>query len=358
MNIVLLDEKQIPIQMVDSYESFIWTDRYDSPGEFEYYNLVTKEILDIFKVGYYLMNDESDHMMIIEGIEVITDIESGDHVRITGRSVESLLERRIVWNQTTLKGNFQNGVKKILNENLISPKSADRKIDNFIFVDSEDKRITDLKIEAQYTGEDLNEVMIDLCQSEKIGYRILPKNKMFYFSLYSGTDRSDAQSSIPKVTFSFDYDNIINIDYKEDHSTERNVALVAGEGEGSARKKTSIGNASGINRKELFVDARDISTTLEGGGELSSADYNKQLQQRGKEKLGEAKTEKTFEGEVDAEGLFKYNRDFFLGDIVNFYDKYGNKRRVRVSEMIFNETTDGYSVYPSFTVMDEEEENN
>lgn len=354
MDIVLLDKNFIPVYVVDSYESFIWTDRYSEPGDFEYYNLANEEILNTFKIGYYLINSESDHTMIVESIETESDAENGDHVRITGRSIESLLERRLVWSQTIINGNLQSGLKKIFNNNIISPSVTKRKIDNFIFVDSNDKRITDLKLEAQYTGDVILTVVNDICASEKMGYKLILEDKKFYFGLYFGTDRSDAQNELPKVTFGFDYDNVINMDYTEDYKTERNVALVAGEGEGTARVRVTVGDAEGIERKELYVDARDLSKEIEGGGTLSDAEYQRQLKQRGQEQLSEATAEKNFEGEVDAENLFKYNRDFVLGDIVNFYDKFGNKRRVRVNEMIFNETTDGTNVYPSFVVLDEE----
>lgn len=40
----------------------------------------------------------------------------------------------------------------------------------------------------------------------------------------------------------------------------RNVALVAGEGEGLDRKTIPVGAAEGMERYELYVDARDVSS--------------------------------------------------------------------------------------------------
>ena len=41
-----------------------------------------------------------------------------------------------------------------------------------------------------------------------------------------------------------------------------NVALVGGEGEGSERSRNVAGYAEGLDRNELFVDAKDISRTI------------------------------------------------------------------------------------------------
>lgn len=92
----------------------------------------------------------------------------------------------------------------------------------------------------------------------------------------------------------------------------KNVTLVAGEGEGAARKTSIVGTASGLERRELFTDARDISSDVGEGKTLTSAEYTEQLNQRGTEKLSEYKTVTSFEGEVEATRMFKYGTDFLL----------------------------------------------
>lgn len=49
--------------------------------------------------------------MIVEKIQITSDTEDGNHVTVTGRSLESILDRRIVWGQKLLSGNLQNGIK-------------------------------------------------------------------------------------------------------------------------------------------------------------------------------------------------------------------------------------------------------
>lgn len=353
MNIILLNEDLLPIAIIDSYESFIWTDRYNANGDFEYYAKMDKKMFDILKKDRYLICDQSEHMMIIEGVEIETTVEGGDHLRVTGRSLESLLKRRIVWAQTNFSGTVQNCFKKLINDAIISPSNADRKINNFVFLDSMDTEVTKHLIDAQYTGDNLGEVVESVCEDCKLGYKVIRNAEGYFaFYLYSGVDRSSLNNTVGVVTFSSDFDNVISSDYKESTETLCNVTLVAGEGEGTARKTETVGSGSGITRRELFTDARDISSN---NGEITTTNYKKLLKQRGKENLAENKMTKEFSGEMDAmHGVFQYGRDFGLGDIVDFEDGYGNLTRVRVTEMIFSEDSSGVTSYPTLTILEEE----
>lgn len=358
MNIVLLDLNFEAIAIVDSFESFIWTDRYNSAGDFEFYGKASQENFDLFKQGLYLTLDESEHMMIIESIETIADSEEGNMIKVTGRSLESILDRRIIWTQTNLSGYLQNGIENLIKSAITNPTIPERKIDNFIFQTSLDKRVSEVTIEdAQFTGDNLYDVVTKLCQEQKIGFKIiLDSNKNFVFSLYVGIDRTDKQTDNIAVIFSNNFDNIINSSYKDDMMTYKNIGLVAGEGEGTARKTAIVGDtkASGIDRRELYIDARDISST--SGSTIPAAQYTKLLIKRGETKLSENDYTREFDGKVVPDGLFKYGIDYFLGDLVHFYDDYGNNSRVRVDEMIFSWDNSEKSSYPTFVILDKEKE--
>ena len=61
------------------------------------------------------------------------------------------------------------------------------------------------------------------------------------------------------MVFSRDYDNLYNQEYTDDVNNLRTTALVAGEGEGADREIVVVNdNYSGLDRYELYVDARDL----------------------------------------------------------------------------------------------------
>lgn len=357
MDLLVLNKNLDVVAIVDVYESIIWTERYYEYGDFELYTAMTQDLLNYIKTDNYIQRVGSDRVMIIEEIRIDTDSETGNHITITGRSLESILDRRVIWSQTTISGNLQNGIKKLVNENIISPSKEERKISNFIFKDSTDSQITGLTVEAQYTGDNLYDVISKVCEEKSIGFKVsLNENKQFVFELYAGADRSYEQTNYPYVVFSPNFDNIINSNYLESKENLKNVALVGGEGEGTARKYLAIGNTSGLDRRELFVDARDISSEGEDGETLTTEQYNELLKQRGNEYLADYTDLVSFEGAVETNIMYKYGVDFFDGDIVQIANEYGHEAKVRILEVVISENEEGNSVYPTFKTITEEGE--
>ena len=353
MDLTILDTDRTPLCVLDVYNSFIWTDRYSKYGDFELHASMSEDLLQYLKQDYYITNANSEHVMIIEKLLINSDIENGNTITVSGRSLESLLERRIVWNRTTLSGNLQKGIKKLLNENVISPSDSNRKIDNFIFEESTDSAITGLTIDGQYTGDNLYEVIASICQEKDIGFKItLNTSNQFVFKLYSGVDRSYGQSVNPYVVFSPNFENIIESNYIESKMALKNVTLIGGEGEGTARKYTSVGTASGLDRRELFTDARDVRSEDDDGNAIPEADYLEQLRQRGREKLAENVDVVAFEGEADVSTMFTYGVDFFMGDVVQIANEYGHETKSRIVELISSESEEGVSTYPTFEYVD------
>lgn len=356
MDLTILNTNLDAISVIDEYESFIWTDRYQQYGDFELYTAMRDGLLDYIRQDYYLQSRDSEHVMIIEKIQISSDAENGNHIIITGRSLESILDRRIVWGQKTLSGNFQNGIKTLLNECLISPSDSDRKIDNFIFEATTDPAITSLTIDCQYTGDNLYDVVQKLCEERNIGFKVtLNSNKQFVFKLYAGTDRSYNQTKVPHVVFSPKFENIINSNYLETKATLKNITLIGGEGEGASRKYTTVGAGCGLDRRELFTDARDISSDIGNDVALTEAEYMAQLQQRGKENLAENTDTVFFEGQVETTIMFRYGEDFFIGDIIQVANEYGHETTSRIIEIVTSENEEGKLVYPTFKTLSGEE---
>lgn len=354
MELFVLNADFESIAVIDTYESMIWTDRYNAYGDFEIYFAMDENLLEYIKEDYYLWLKDSEHSMIIEDINIDADTEEGNRLIVTGRSLESILERRIIWGQRVFSGNLQNAIQTMLNENIISPSVADRKIANFIFVPSTDSKITSLTIDNQYTGDDLYTVIKGLCEENNIGFKIvLTDDNQFAFSLYAGADRSYDQTENPYVVFSPNFENIINSNYFSSKAGYRNVTLVAGEGEGASRKTTVVGSASGLDRRELFTDARDISSDTEDGT-LSDAEYIAQLRTKGLKNLADHMITTAFEGEVEVTRLFKYGEDFFIGDIVQIANEYGNENSAYISELIISNSDEGLSIYPTFKTISKE----
>jgi len=343
------------VDTIDSFVSSIWTDRYTSFGDFQLVTLPTQKMLANLAVNNYVCLKDSEHMMIIENREIITDPTNGARLKITGRSLEILLDRRIAWAQTILNGNFQTEIKRLLSENILTTGSADpaRKI-NLIFEDSTDPAITGLTISAQYYGESLYSIVQEQCSAQNIGFKItLNSSNQFVFKLYKGVDRSYAQSTNNYVEFSPNFDNLISSDYVETATNLRNVILVLGEGQGSAIKWAAAGigttnDRTGMNRREISATANDLSQTIPTGT-LALQQYLDELVTRGTNLLLETLKNYTFSGVVNAKSMYTYGLHFFMGDIVQIENEYGLTGTSRITEYIYSQDESGISSIPTFT---------
>ena len=357
MEILVLNEDFETVFIMDTFESLIWTDRYSKYGDFEIYTSADRNIVKSIKEDYYLWCEESEHMMIVEDRKLESDVERGNHFIVTGRSLESILDRRIVWTQTNLDGYIDGQIKKLIDNSVVNPSDPNRKIPNFIFEESDDPFIQSLTVRAQFTGDSLYDAVKKLCESVNIGFKItLNDQNQFVFKLYSGLDRSYAQTANPFVVFSPSFENIINSDYFESKRLYKTIALVAGEGEGTARRTVVVGddNVSGLSRREMFVDARDISSQT-SSGTLNPTQYDYLLTQRGLENKSEAKIIQAFTGQVETTQMYRFGEHFFMGDITQLENEYGMESRVRVIEFIHSENQSGILTYPTFEVIEQEE---
>ena len=134
MEVLVLNTSFESVGIIDEFESLIWTDRYQEYGDFEITLPVDRKYLSVLKQDYYLWLKESEHCMIIEDIAIDSDLEEGDRFIVTGRSLESILERRIIWGQEIFSGNLQEAIEDMIIDHIMHPIIEDRKISNFVFL--------------------------------------------------------------------------------------------------------------------------------------------------------------------------------------------------------------------------------
>lgn len=356
----ILDRYFNTIGVLDVYKSFIWTDRYDEAGDFEITLPVTPNNLMLFDEDYYIVRQDSEHVMYVDMIEMESDAENGSILRVSGHSLEKMLDRRVVWKQRQVSGNLQNGIQTLLNENAINPSDSNRRIPGLKFVASTDKHVTDITVDTQFTGDSLYEAVVSLCQAAHLGFKItMPVDGAYEFRLYAGADRTYSQTEHPYIIFSPYYENLMNSNSITSYENHRTVALVGGEGEGSDRKYETVseiaGPGSGLSRREIFIDARDVSSKITNNDgstrELTPAEYSESLKNRGKEKLAEFLTITTFDGEAETSRSFEYMKDFNIGDLVQLETEYQTTFIARISEYIYSYDESSANEYPSFKIL-------
>lgn len=107
MYLAVLDESMIIQHICEDYKSVVWTERFHGFGDFKLVVPGTLENLRTYQLDYYLYTKGTNKLMIIEQIELNTEYGKESLLTISGRSLESILDRRVmhpypIWEGTKL----------------------------------------------------------------------------------------------------------------------------------------------------------------------------------------------------------------------------------------------------------------
>ena len=261
-DVYVLNTNLEPVGIIDSYKSLIWANRYKSVGDCEIYVPATMENLNLLQKNYYLMRNDDDMVCQIKKLEITTHAEDGNYIIATGYDVKQWLDQRVVWSTMNADGNVETFIRNMVNGALGNPSLSARQIvsgnGTRIFYLGDPAGFTEV-ITEQVSYKNVGEKVRDYCMKYGWGYKVVLGNNLFWFVLYKGTDRTNT------VIFSEEYENLAASSYKVDETNMGNVALTAGEGHGSERSRNVSGYAEGVDRYEIYVDAKDISKTITFG---------------------------------------------------------------------------------------------
>lgn len=366
IEVSVLNSKMERKGILDNYTSFIWTDRYNEAGDFELCIPITAKYADKIAKDDFLRIPTSNKLMIVESIKTTTDVDDGNIYEITGRSLEVILDRRIVWKQTQVAGSIQNAIHSLLTDSFINPTDSRRRVDNFVFIESTDPNVTHVTYSevAQYMGDSVYDVVKKVCQAFHLGFQIVYENGQYKFSLFAGTDRSYDQHTNQYVVFSPNHDNLRNSKYLESLKNYKNVLRIAGEGEGATKTYIThymefdddkASEKTGLDRREIYLDCSDVSSITDSNTTMDVAQYTNVLVQKGVEKLVELAPETAFEGEIDTTVMFKYHQDFEVGDLCEIRNEFGMSDQVRIAEVVQTWEPSGYSCIPTLQSLKDEE---
>lgn len=258
-DIYVYDQNLERIGVVDAYKSCIWAKRYIERGDCELYVEATTANMNLLQKNYYLAREDDDMVCQIKKIELDTDVENGNYLIISGVDVKSLLDQRVIWSTMMVNGNLETFIRSMVHDAVCYPNLSARQMQKangqqliYLGTTAGFSEVTSEQVSYKNVGEKIREY----CQKYEWGYRIVLSDGNFYFQLYKGQDKSNS------VVFSENYDNLETSKYIIDETNLGNVALVAGEGEGTSRSRNVSGYAEGLERYEIYVDAKDISKTI------------------------------------------------------------------------------------------------
>lgn len=379
---MILDQKYNLIAVIDVFESFVWIDRYDKAGEFTLDIPVWEQFLPHIRINNYVAIRESDRLMVIENVELITDAENGDKLSVTGRSLESILARRVVWQNFEFGGPVQNVLSTVLSMNAISPGDTKRQIPGLRFETNNDPAVNANVDTMKMLGENVYSLCEALTSTTNLGFKMLPEGQGgFVFKVYAGVDRSWSQTENLPVVFSHSYENLLDSNYLQSEVLYVSNALVRGDDDSITMEVMRHQERTGLARREMFIDTNlqpeeqeliHYSVKVdENGNQIKDEEGNPEVDEiterikiydmayynrmflEAKVEMANHKVTEVFDSEVDTYHQFIYGRDYDIGDIVQVQNRYGYEGRCRVTEVMRTRDASGPKMVPTFIMVDE-----
>lgn len=360
MDIYVLDELLRRTEVVDQYESFIWTERRSSSGDFELVVRSDRGMRLLLTVGKRLAILKSYRVMVIETVENTTDDDGNTKLKISGRSLETLLEDRANQSSTIAAGTTVEHTEitgtpadvaryffdTFCRNNVDVPADNIPFIQPAIFFPPGSIPEPTESITFRYEYDSVYNSIQKICEVYDLGFRLIRNGDFseLYFEIYTGDDRTSLQSTNPAVIFSPGLDSLSNTTELTSNALLKNVAYVFGKNGSQMVYADGVDETiEGFDRRILVVKADDIDLAV--GPDLTAA-----LVQKGKEELAKHRMVLAFDGEIPQFGSYEYLVDYDLGDLVEQRSSDGAITSMRVTEQIFISDAEGERAYPTLSM--------
>ena len=319
MTLDVLDETTLArLGRVEVWVSLYGDEPYNTEGEFTLEVRPTEENLSLLREGRWLRRSDSNvPMRICHRSNENTD----SNLVVTGFPGTWIFTKRAC-TVIVKSENAEQAMRRLVNSMEPWPKLELGELVGF-----------DTTYTAQTSGGSIMDYLMTIGAACDLGFRVrlAGKNadKKLLFEVYRPT-------ADPNNRFSTKWGNLTGASWAFGDNDYANVAVVQGAGEGDARATVTVGltDATGADRRELYVDARDVQPDEEKGESNKSEAYLERLMARGTNKLLEQLRTGSIELTIDAEGLSPGDVAFCT------IPELGYKATVRVADVITQSQSD------------------
>lgn len=362
MELYILDSLLRRIQVIDQYISLVWTERWQTFGDFQLNVPSNHAMRSLLVPDTYLAMNLSNYVMRIESYEDKFASNGQRTLVIKGRSFEAILLDRVAkdsldtltispqWTITRRPADAARQIyhdicsNGILNFGDIITEAEEGTLPALFgssnIPEPPDNITLNIKPTTVY-----NAISEQICAPWDLGFRFLRQDSTgeLFFDVYSGSDRTSGQTILPPVIYAPQLENLQNTTELTTIDKAKNVAYVfSPDGFEMVYAPDVDPTIGSLERRVLVIDASDITST-------SVTDVPAALIQRGTEQLALARTFNGFDGEVSQNSQYVYGKDYNMGDLIEVHNDDGVANYMRVTEQIFSCDPAGVKSYPTLT---------
>lgn len=307
---------------LDVWVSLYWDEPYHSEGSFSLEVRPTEENLQLLQEGRWLVRSDATEKIPMRICGRANQNEDANLV-VTGIPASTWILSRRVSTRVIKNQNAEEAIRSLVAGMAPWEKLELGKAHGYTTV-----------FDKQTSGGSLFSYCTTIAGACDLGFRILLQGRNANKTLRFEVFRPDAD---PNNKFSPLWGNLPDASWCFSDTEYFNVAVVQGAGEGDSRATVTVGsiNSTGADRRELYVDARDLQPDETSGESLNSTSYLLKLQDRGAVKLLEQLRTGSIEFDVEDDALQP-------GDVVFArLPQLGYKATVRVADVILQSQSSG-----------------
>lgn len=308
-------------------KSLQWQEKYADVGEIKLVCAATDANLEMLQSGNLLQNTERPSLRaVIRQIEIEDDLKNPQMTVRAKMTADRLCERVVM--HTEQIGKAETGMISVLQKNLRGLPLAVAAESGFAE-----------RFDGQISWGSVLDAEKKIAAASGLGFCVTAdEEQKETFRTYKGIDRTDPASP-EYIGFLGDTSGTLaKIRLVEEDSDTKNVAIVCGKGKGDARSVETVDVSAGMPRREMYVDADDITLEYQDADGTqhtwTDAEYRALLRTRGLEKLTQHRGGISFTAEL-RQTMLQFAKDYELGDILPLaVSKYGILAKCRVAQIV------------------------
>lgn len=235
---------------------------------------------------------------------------------ITALHVEDVLRKRCIWGKYTATKSKIPLLQDLFAKNVSAPTAVGRRLDNVFLETTYIDYSADVPEEYSNSGQNLDKIFSDKLGDSDYCFSATFDSFLKQIRVYFYKSYDHGMGSAAPIKMSVENGCLVSPAYTYDITNKKTSAIVCGTSGTTVQFKAVNDTATGWDRDELYVDARDISNVDENGVAIAAARFQAMLVTRGTESLKDYAESSSFEATRQDGSSLQLNRDFCLGDIV------------------------------------------
>jgi hypothetical protein len=339
---------------IDDYESLLPVFSFHGMGSIELrINRYKNHVEHLVKNNIIMLNPKKVFIIKHREIELDEKGKASENWLVKGLPLKAIVGQRITLPPShtaydNKQGDAETVMKHYVDINLVNPIDPQRKIEELVIAPNLNRGV-DISWQSRY--KNVAEEITSISLNTGLGWDVTLdiNQKKWVFDVVEGLDLTVNQDTNPPVIFSPQFDSLQTLGYSDSLLNYKNMAYVGGQGEGIDRRVIEVGTNSGLNRHEVFIDARDVEEEDENQQPLPESTIVQTLSERGQQQLNGLIQEEYLEGQVLTHSPFKYEKDYYLGDIVTIQNTdWGVTMDTRITEIKEIFEVSGYRIEAVF----------